>query len=175
MEAFGGAFFFVLLDRSGVTLSLLRGIVVVIFVFLCSLSLVLRMLPPGEPRFRYPPYHPPMLRFMDTALPRDKLIMSDMAWATAWYSKRTSLLLPRTLDQFYTIDKEIYPVYGLLLTPVTWREPLINIDKGKLEDWAILIRRQGVPENFPLPVPTALPPNEDEYLFFSAEKEWQVR
>jgi len=175
MTAFGAAMFLILLDRTGINLRLVRGIIIGIFLALCAAPMVLTLMPPHAPRVQYPPYHPPMLRYMEKAVNPEEVMMSDMPWATAWYTNRTSFLMPRNLEQFYAIHNEHTPIKALLLTPVTWKESLIDIDKGKLENWAVLIKREGIPENFPLDTPVALPPNEDEYLFFSDENRWQSR
>lgn len=175
MAAYGVAMFFILLDRTGINLALLRGVIIAIFLFLCATPMILQLLPPRAPRVQYPPYHPPMLRFMTKGVKPGELMMSDMPWATAWYTNRTSLLMPRNLEQFYAIHNEHHPVKALLLTPITWEESLIDIDKGKLENWAVLIKREGIPEGFPLTFPTALPPNDDEYLFFSDERRWEAK
>ncbi len=173
MAAYGVAMFFILLDRTGINLALLRGVIIAIFLLLCATPMILQLLPPGSPRVMYPPYHPPMLRFMTKGVNPGEMMMSDMAWATAWYTNRTSLLMPKNLEQFYAIHGDHHPVKALLLTPITWEESLIDIDKGKLENWAVLIKREGIPEGFPLTFPTALPPNDDEYLFFSDERRWE--
>ncbi|MEM1060366.1 MAG: hypothetical protein AAGK14_14075 [Verrucomicrobiota bacterium] len=175
MAMYGTAMFFILLDRTGIHLRMVRYLILTVFLLVNVAPLAVKLLPPNNTQMRYPPYHPPMLRYIQRAVEPNELLMTDMPWATAWYTNRVSLLKPKTLQQFYDIHEGHYPVKAMLLTPITWEASLLEIDKGKLEDWSVLIKREGIPEKFPLIFPVALPPNEDEYLFFSDENRWQSR
>jgi hypothetical protein len=48
-----------------------------------------------------------------------------------------------------------------------------NIDKGEYKDWAMIIRRQGLPTSFPITSYTVLPPNENEYFLISNRVRWK--
>lgn len=168
----GAAFFYVLLDRMDVGLQILRYIVVTLFLIVCSMPMVMTLLHPGVSNFRYPPYFPPMIRYITQLVQPDEMMMSDIPAATAWYGNRASLWFPATLKEFYEINDTVELAHGLLLTPMSWDSSLYQIDKGPSSDWAPIVRRQGVPNGFPLNAYVAMPPLENEYLFFSDHKRW---
>lgn len=170
--AVGAAFFYVLLDRLDLGLQILRYIVVTIFLIVCSIPLIITLLPPGPPNFRYPPYFPPMIRYITQLLKPDEFLVSDIASATAWYGNRSSLWMPSTLKGFYEINDTVQVANGMLLTPLSWDTSLYQIDKGFSKDWAPILRRQGLPTGFPLTAYTAMPPLDNEYLFFSDRRRW---
>lgn len=172
MAAVGAAFFYVLLDRLDIGLQIVRYIVVTFFLGICAVPLVIALLPPGPSAYHYPPYFPPMVRYISHLLEPNELMVSDIATATAWYGGRTSLWMPTTLKEFYEINDSIQTASGMLLTPESWDSSLYKIDKGPSQDWAPLIRRQGLPTGFPLTSYTPMPPLDNEYLFFSDRRRW---
>lgn len=172
MAAIGAAFFYVLLDRLDIGLQIVRYIVVTLFVMVCVIPLVIALLPPGPAPYRYPPYFPPMIRYVSQMLGPQELMVSDIPTATAWYGQRTSLWLPSTLKEFYQINDSIQWASGMLITPESWDTSLYKIDKGPSQDWAPILRRQGLPSGFPLTSYTPMPPLDNEYLFFSDRRRW---
>jgi len=165
--AFGAAFFYIMLDRLNVGLVILRYIVITVFVFICGLPLLLTLAPPSEPAYRYPPYFPPMLRSVGDVFEPQDLLASDIPWAMSWYTGRTSVNVPATVDDFFSINDSVANFRGMLLTPETWRKPLYELDKGSYKDWGKLIRREGLPPGFPLFKLTVLPPLDNEYLLLT--------
>jgi len=170
----GCGFFYVMLDRLDLSLEFLRYAVVGLFGVLAAVPMLVTLTPPGEPTFRYPPYFPPVIRLATSWLEPNEVMMSDMPWATAWYGNRISLWMPMELKDFYYIHDYINPISGFLLTPVSGNEAMIStIDKGEYRDWALLIRRQGLPATFPITSYTVLPPNDNEYFFISDRPRWK--
>jgi hypothetical protein len=136
------------------------------------LPMIVTLMPPRPSPYQYPPYFPPMIRTVSQMMKPDEIIMSDMPWATAWYGDRVSLWMPHDIKEFYSINDSLHPISGLLLTPISWSWPLMEIDRGEA-DWAPMIRRQTLPHGFPLEAYTALPPNRNEYTFFSDRMRWR--
>jgi hypothetical protein len=171
----GCGFFYVMLDRLDLSLVLLRYAAIVLFGFLGAVPMLMTLAPPAELPFRYPPYFPPVIRLASNSwLEPNEVMMSDMPWATAWYGDRTSLWIPTQMKDFYYIHDYINPVSALLLTPFSGNEPMIStIDKGEYKDWAMIIRRQGLPTSFPITSYTVLPPNENEYFLISNRVRWK--
>lgn len=172
LAAVGTAFFYVLLDRLDIGLQIVRYIVVTFFLVICTVPMVIALLPPGPGQYRYPPYFPPMIRYISQLLGPKELMVSDIPAATAWYGGRVSLWMPTTLKEFYQINDSIQWASGMLITPESWDNSLYKIDKGSSQDWAPILRRQGLPTGFPLTSYTPMPPLDNEYLFFSDRRRW---
>jgi hypothetical protein len=132
-------------------------------------------------KVNYPPYHPPIIKTVAELSDPHEIIASDIPWAVAWYGDRTSLWVPRTVDQFESLYTRSYdnesPISGLFLTPATTNEPLARgIVKGENEEWSPLVLRETLKgswrkfggafgDDFPL-VPAAQFA-ESEMLYFS--------
>lgn len=172
MAAIGAAFFYVLLDRLDIGLQIVRYIVVTVFLGVCTVPMVIALLPPWSGSYQYPPYFPPMIAYVAHLLEPKEMMVSDIAPATAWYGDRVSLWLPATLKEFYEINDSVQLASGLLITPESWDQSLYKIDKGAGQDWAPILKRQGLPTGFPLTSYTPMPPLDNEYLFFSDRRRW---
>lgn len=168
----GAAFFYILLDRLDIGLQIVRYMAVTFFVIICCFPVAMTLIHPPTSSFCYPPYYSPMIRFDSLMLEPNEMMVSDIPEATAWYGDRVSLWMPTTLKEFYEINDSIQLASGMLLTPASWDYSLYKIDKGFAKDWAPILRRQGVPSGFPLSLYTAMPPLDNEYLFFSDKKRW---
>jgi hypothetical protein len=169
---FGAAYFYVLLERLDLQYLIARYAIIGLFLIVCALPMIVTIMPPRPAPYQYPPYFPPMIRTVSQMIKPDEIIMSDMPWATAWYGDRVSLWLPHDLKEFYAINDSLHTISGLLLTPISWQWSLMEIDRGEA-DWAPMIRRQSLPRGFPLAAYTALPPNRNEYTFFSDRMRWR--
>ena len=69
------------------------------------------------------PYFPSELNRRLHQVPEDQIIVSDQPWATAWYTDRVSLWLPRTLEDFAQLEQKAElqktPFAGVLASPYT--------------------------------------------------------
>jgi 4-amino-4-deoxy-L-arabinose transferase-like glycosyltransferase len=172
---FGSAFFFILLDRCEINYALIRTTCFTILVLIQATPLFISMILHEAPAYAYPPYFPPMLTICGTWLSPSEIITSDIPWATAWYGDRTSLWLPTTRKDFFEINDYVSTnaISMLLLSPETADSKLLSaIDKGEWKDWAGIIRRQAVPNNFPLKNIVTVQPNENEYLILADRVRW---
>lgn len=174
MIIFGGAFFFVLLDRITNYLPLVRYTIISLYLMGNAGALVMTLLPPGELPYRYPPYFPPILQFISQWYDKKEVIVSDIPWATAWYTQRTTIWLPSKVDDFYRINDFAHPIVGILFTPQTTNLGYLDIEKGEFKDWKNMIRRESFPQGFPLQMASPLPPNKDEYMIISDRVRWDV-
>ncbi|MCX7009326.1 MAG: glycosyltransferase family 39 protein [Kiritimatiellaeota bacterium] len=102
---YGCAFFFILLHRLQFQLRILNQGLTLLVVLLTALPLFMLLVPAkvGPP---YPPYYPPFIKHVTTLVRPGELLCTDMAWATAWYGRRDSLLLPLSMDEFYAINDQ---------------------------------------------------------------------
>jgi hypothetical protein len=96
---------------------------------------------------------------------------SDMPWAIAWYANRGGLWVPDTPKNLLELrDYNIIraPINGLYLTPISGTENKFrDIVKGEYHDWAGIIERVGVSDQFPLTWKTLALGLENECIFFS--------
>lgn len=172
MAAFGIAFFYVMLDRLNPPFLLLRYLIIGAFMVVCAAPLLIRLGPPGARPYQYPPYFPPMLRITGELFEPNEILVSDLPWATAWYADRVSLLLPSQLSEFYELNDSVARVSGMLLTPQSWNQPLMEIQKGQFTDWNRIVKREGVPNDFPLNKFLPMHPRKNDYYLFSDKKRW---
>jgi hypothetical protein len=175
MVIFGGAFFFVLLDRITNYLPLVRYTIISAYIIANAGAFIMTLLPPREPLYRYPPYFPPILQYMSQWFDEKEVIASDIPWATAWYTQRTSIWLPHKLDDFYRINDFVQPIVSMIFTPQTSNLGFLDIEKGEFMEWKMMIRREGLPQGFPLQHPSRLPPNRDEYMIIADRVRWDVQ
>jgi hypothetical protein len=167
---YGLAFFFILLDRLQLRLPILRMAVIGAVVFLTTLPLILRLLPPRESA-PYPPYFPPYISHVSRMLTPEELLCADMPWATAWYGDRTSLLLPLSLDDFYTVNDYTKRISGLYFTTLTRdREYVRSLLTGSYRTWFPIIEGR-IPGDFPLT--QGFPLSNMDQLFLTDRARWQ--
>lgn len=178
---FGAAVFFTLLDQIPLPFPLLRTLVVAGSVFVLSLPLVFRLLPPRTMPSIYPPYYAPLIQSVSHWLEPHESMMSDMPWASAWYGGRESVWV--TLDygakaegDFYEINDHYKAIKGIYLTPITTDAKLLNeMWRPREGAWGkfyleVLVKKN-VPTGFPLKfAPPALMPDQ---LFISDRIRWR--
>lgn len=167
---YGVAFFYILLDRMQLRIPLLRMGVTAAFLALSALPLVFTLLPPraGVP---YPPYFPPYISHVCRMLTTDELLCTDMPWATAWYGKRNSLLLPSTLDEFYEINDYTKRISGVYFTTITRdREYVRTLLTGPFRTWFPILEGR-IPSDFPLT--QGFPMNNFDQLFLTDRARWE--
>ena len=169
---YGLAFFHILLERMKLTLPILRVAVVGTIGLLTAMPLVFRLLPPrvGTP---YPPYFPPYITHVCRMLKPDELLCTDMPWATAWYGDRSSLLLPLTINDFYTINDYTKRVSGLYFTTLTRDRAYVRtLMTGSLRTWFPILEGR-IPNDFPLT--QGFPLNNMDQLFLTDRPRWEEK
>ena len=139
-------------------------------------------------RANWPPYHPPGLALLNEWVDEEKVIVSDMPWAVAWYSDRNALWLPKDREQFRELydyaEENRTPFAGVLFSPVTLNSKMITeISKGEYRDWRELIMwgeivditksRGPIPPDFPFQIPN--PTFGRDMGYFFADKDYNRR
>ena len=146
------AFLLVLLDRLQFEIRFFGAAVMTLVMFLAGLPLLLNVLPPrtGLP---YPPYFHRYIGLTASMLKADECMVTDIPWATAWYGGKTSLLLPRHVDDFYRIHKQHHPIALAYFTTETRDKPWVRglSDPTASEySWYQIFAAGKVPADFPL-------------------------
>ena len=184
---FGAGVFFTLLDGLNFPAPVLRSSAIAGFLLLMSLPLALRLAPPRNVPFEYPPYFPPYIQTVSQFMERDELMMSDMPWAVAWYGDRQCVWITLDAgldkrDDFYRINDERKVIRGLYLTPITTnRRFLSEMNENSRAKhtreglWANfyldVFKFQNVPTGFP--VKMAPPGMLPDQLFLSDRIRWR--
>jgi 4-amino-4-deoxy-L-arabinose transferase-like glycosyltransferase len=167
---YGLAFFFILMERLQLVQPFLRATVVGALIFLTALPLIFRLLPPraGTP---YPPYFAPYITHVCRMLKPDELLCTDMPWATAWYGDRSSLLLPLTINDFYTVNDYTKRVSSIYFTTLTRdRSYVRTLLTGSLRTWFPILEGR-IPNDFPLT--QGFPLNNLDQLFLTDRPRWE--
>ena len=178
MTAYGLAFLLMLWGRLKLKQPLLRLAFIGLLYLGVGLPLVLGMMSQPK-RLNWPPYLPPLVdRFRDWVEPGEAMA-SDIPWATAWYARRTSLLLPASIEQFEIISTERFlggPLVALYLTPFSTNEPAFaGIINGRYREWARFVLREVKQEdlgNWMLKAAVNLP-IDGESIFFADRPRWR--
>jgi len=149
---FGVAFFYLLLDRIPFRIKLTRGLAIGAFVALNVSPMIFTMLPPRPGQFPYPPYSPPVTRWVANLFEPNELGCSDLPWSLAWDGDRRTVWLPMTVEDFYQISDFVAPksVQFMMLTPYfldTKRQS--EIVRGEYKGWVGLYQGQ-LRQDFPL-------------------------
>lgn len=158
------AFFFVLVDRMQVHLRIINLAITALVVLLTATPYIFALLPPraGVP---YPPYFPPYVQLVSGMVGANELMCTDMPWATAWYGKRMSLYLPRTIEEFYQVNDYRRTIKGVYFTTITRDLPYARqLLSGPYKSWFPVMQGH-IPEGFPLT--QAMPLNNLDQLFFT--------
>lgn len=178
MVFYGLWFLLVLWDRLGFELPLLRhGFIIALYAIVAT-PLVLSMIA-GSARVNWPPYLPPLISRFHQWIEPHEAIASDIPWATAWYARRTSLLLPDSIGQFETIHGERLlgaPLVGIYLTPFSGnRRTYADIINGRYKDWARFVLhevRQEDLQGWMIKAAVNLP-FDGESIFYADRVRWQ--
>lgn len=167
---YGLSLFFILLDRLQVKIPAYRLGILAVLVLTVALPLAFRLLPPraGTP---YPPYFPPYIRHVCKMLKADEVVCTDMPWATAWYGDRISLLLPMTLNEFYSINDYTKRVSGIYFTTLTRDRAYVRqLMTGSYRTWFPILEGR-IPNDFPLT--QGFPLNNLDQLFLTDRPRWE--
>lgn len=167
---YGTVFFFMLLDRLDFELRLINVGILIVFILLCALPLVFALLPPrvGIP---YPPYFPPYINHICKLLLPTEMICSDMPWATAWYGRRNSLLIPSNINEFYEINDYTKRISGMYFTTITRDKPYVSeLMTGSYKTWFPILEGR-IPSDFPLT--QGFPIGDMDQLFLTDRRRWE--
>ena len=179
MVVFGGAFFFILLDRLNVQMRLLNSLIVTSTVIFLLLPMMQTLSTPSNTLYAFRPYIPPLIKQFGQYAQTDEWVTTDMPWATAWYADRPSLWLPDSFADFQNFYDNVCPTGIILLSNVTWSAPVSTYTTGEYKDWyaltAGLQANLQLPATFPLSVHTVTPPGWGDYALWSDRPRWQQR
>lgn len=167
---YGLGFFSILLDRLDFSVHLYKMSLTGLVVGLTALPLLVTIFlsPPAGPV--YPPYYVPFVMRVSELLKPTEVLCTDMPWATAWYGKRTSILLPATLDDYYEINDYRKYISGLYVTTLTKDKPFVSsLREGPEKSWFPIIMGQ-LTKDFPLKYGFAL--NKEDQIFLSDSIRW---
>lgn len=122
------------LNVQGITFRQARGLTIILVILIGSGSMIANL--PKElymgiwlgdkGRPHYPPYYPPALNVtLTSATNAHDVIATDQPWAVAWYSNRKALWIPRRIDDYHYLNKEVFPkcgvaIQGIVLTPTSY-------------------------------------------------------
>jgi 4-amino-4-deoxy-L-arabinose transferase-like glycosyltransferase len=173
---YGLAFFSILLDRLDLSIQLYKIGLTTLVVGLTALPLLVTIFLSPAPGLPYPPYYAPFVMRVSEMLKPNEIMCTDMPWATAWYGKRASILLPKTLDDYYEINDYRKYISGLYITTLTKDRPFVSaLLEGSEKTW-LPIAMGRLPQDFPLKQGFAL--NKQDQLFLTDSVRWgteQVR
>ena len=173
MTSYGLAYLLVQWNRLGLSFPFARAGFITFLYLLCALPMIFATpgLSPPKPLVRWPPYMPPLIGVLNDWMKPDEVTVTDMPWAVAWYADRRALWLPETvrvmtdLNDYKTLGG---PVSGLYLTPLSGTDSKFrDIVKGEYKDWATVIQRTQILEQFPLKWNSVSLGLENECIFLS--------
>jgi hypothetical protein len=170
---YGLAFFSILLDRLDLSIQLYKLGLTGLVVGLTALPLLVTIFLSPAPGMPYPPYYPPFAMRVSELLNPAEVICTDMPWATAWYGKRTSILLPQSLDDYYELNDYRKYISGLYITTLTKDRPFVSgLINGPEKTWLPIMMGR-LPQDFPLKQGFGL--NEQDQLFLTDSVRWGTR
>ena len=171
---YGTAFLLVLWNRLNIEGAIFR-ILFLCAVFLVSAAPMILTLIAGESgRIQWPPYVPPFISVLNNWYQPQELISSDMPWAVAWYANRRCLLIPETVhafDEISDFNTLGSPIVGLYLTPISGSQKFTSLLKGPYKEWAPVIMRTVILNDFLLKSFTALP-IDGECVLYADSARW---
>ena len=167
---YGLAYFSVLLDRLNITVDLYKSMLFTLVVILSAIPLIFTVFLRAAPGMPYPPYYVPFIMRVNELLRPNEVMCSDMPWATAWYGKRLSILLPQTVEEYFEINDYRKYISGLYITQITKDRPLVSsLLSGPEQSWFPIIMGR-TPEGFPLK--HGVPFNKHDQVFFTDSARW---
>jgi 4-amino-4-deoxy-L-arabinose transferase-like glycosyltransferase len=171
MTCYGLAYLLVQWNRLDIGIPFARAGFLALLYFLCTLPMIFRALSPVKTFVHWPPYFPGAISVLHDWMKPAEVTASDMPWAVAWYANRRSLWVPdapKNLLELSDYNVLGAPINGLYLTPISGTENKFrDIVKGEYHDWAGIIERVGVSDQFPLTWKTLALGLENECIFFS--------
>ncbi len=156
---FGVQAFFRVLDQEDFFDAYTQPILIVFLIVLCVLPSAIGLVQ-RHGFAPYPPYHGPLQAYVSGQVSEDRILVSDIPPATAWYGQQPSLLWPRTVEQLSLYETVLGGVYladrggDLLREDAAW----------------VYMRTDGVvPETLPFRVGLFLPSGEKEQILLLRE------
>lgn len=169
---YGLSFFSILLDRLDLSIQLYKTGLTVLVVGLTALPLFVTIFMSPPPGLPYPPYYAPFVMRVSELLKPNEVMCTDMPWATAWYGKRISILLPKTLDDYYEINDYRKYISGLYITTLTKDRPFVSsLLEGSEKTW-LPVAMGRLPQDFPLKQGFAL--NKQDQIFLTDSVRWNA-
>jgi hypothetical protein len=168
---YGTAYFFVILDRLEFVEAGWDTVLTWMMILLTALPGILTVLGPRA-TVPYPPYFPPFVSRVCGSLQEDEVICTDIPWATAWYGRRSSVLVPETVDDFLEMSRTKVRVGGLYLTSETVRsisECGSRYRSGRA--WLPILAGR-IPEDFHLKHGFVLSPGAHDQIFLTDRVRW---
>ena len=163
---YGAAFFILLLDRIEYMDPAVGAAIGAAVLFVTALPLVFTLVG-GKVQMPYPPCYPPFIERVARYLGPQEVLATDIPAATAWYGKRSSLLLPLSVADFDRIRGMGLPVKGLYLTQVTGNKAYArDLLGGSDRSWLPLLNGK-IPSGFPLTDGINLPTGTRDQLFLT--------
>lgn len=169
---YGLAFFSILLDRLDLSIQIYKTGLTILVVGLTALPFFVTVLLTPAPGLPYPPYYVPFVMRVSELLKPREIMCTDMPWATAWYGQRTSILIPKTIDDYYEINDYRKYISGLYITTLTKDKPFVSsLVDGPEKTWFPVTMGQ-LPKDFPLKQGFAL--NKQDQLFLTDSVRWNA-
>ncbi len=163
------AFFFLLLERMQLQVKIMNMAVTGALIILSALPMIFTLLPPRA-TIPYPPYAPQMIMYVSNLLRPNELMCTDMSWATAWYGRQTSVLLPYNIEEFYDINDYMHRFSGLYFTNLTRNQPYARtLRSSRYVTWLPILEGR-IPGDFPLT--QGIPLRDMENIFLSDRARW---
>ena len=137
---YGVSLFFTLFEQLIGQFPAFRFLDLPAFYLVVCAPLLLTFFPPYPMSVVYPPYYPPWIQQKARTIGENRVIMSDIPWAVAWYGRRESIWLSHKYidrkseafrDDFYS-GSQLRSVSALYLTA----KSLKTMDIKALADWA---------------------------------------
>jgi hypothetical protein len=169
---YGLAFFFILLDRLDLSIQLYKTGLTSLVIGLTALPFLIIIFLSPAPGLPYPPYYAPFVMKVSELLKPSEVMCTDMPWATAWYGDRVSILLPRTLDDYYELNDYRKYISGLYITTLTKDRPFVSsLIEGSDKTWFPIIMGR-LTDDFPLKHGFSL--NKQDQIFLSDSVRWSA-
>jgi len=158
MVLFGMSAFADFLDREDYFDPGIRPLLAALLLAFCALPAGLRML--RGPDYAYPPYHAPVQQFAASVPEEGKSLLTDIPWATAWYGRQASVLLP-----VHPADVEFLPggwasVGGVYLTAP-------DSPGDGASPWTLMLLGRQTPESVPFTHGISLPSGRRDQLLLT--------
>ncbi|MCU0857010.1 MAG: glycosyltransferase family 39 protein [Pontiellaceae bacterium] len=167
---YGLAFFSILLDRLDLSIHLYKTGLTSLVIGLTALPFLVTVLLSPAPGLPYPPYYAPFVMKVSELLKPSEVMCTDMPWATAWYGDRVSVLLPKTLDDYYELNDYRKYMSGLYITTLTKDRPFVSsLIDGPDKTWFPVIMGR-LTDDFPLKHGFSL--NKQDQIFLSDSVRW---
>ena len=170
----GTGFFFEVLDRMPFADEAWKKLVMAVFVLVAGAPIALTFLA-RQPERPYPPYAPPYINYVGGLIDDGETLCTDIPWATAWYGKCASLLLPRDTQALEELDRNCLRIGGVYLTQATGNKSYTSeLETGRDKSWLPLLRHLA-PESFRWKHGSAIPPGSREQIFLTDRPRWEER